>query len=70
MALTNYLMQTLIGIGVFYGIGLGLGGRLGATYFLPLGLAILAGQTLFSRWWLARHQFGPMEGVWRKWTYR
>ena len=70
MALTNYLMQTLIGIAVFYGIGLGLGGRLGATYFLPLVLAILVGQTLFSRWWLARHRFGPMEGLWRTLTYR
>jgi len=27
-------------------------------------------QTLFSRWWLARHRFGPMEGLWRRWTYR
>jgi uncharacterized protein len=69
MALTNYLMQTVIAITIFYGLGFGLGGRLGPTYFLPLVLAILAGQTLFSRWWLARHRFGPMEGVWRKWTY-
>ena len=69
MALTNYLMQTLIAISIFYGVGFGLGGRLGPTWFLPLALAILAGQTLFSQWWLARHRFGPMEGVWRKWTY-
>jgi len=70
MALTNYLSQTLIAMMIFYGLGLGLGGRLGPTYFLPLVLLILFGQTLFSRWWLARHRFGPMEGVWRKWTYR
>jgi uncharacterized protein len=70
MALTNYLMQTVIAIGIFYGVGLGLGGRLGPSYFLPLVLLILLGQTLFSRWWLARHRFGPMEGVWRRWTYR
>lgn len=70
MALTNYLMQTVIAISIFYGLGLGLGGRIGPTYFLPLVLAILAAQTLFSQWWLARHQFGPMEGLWRRWTYR
>jgi uncharacterized protein len=69
MALTNYLMQTVIAITIFYGLGFGLGGRLGPTYFLPLVLAILAVQTAFSSWWLARHRFGPMEGVWRKWTY-
>ena len=69
MALTNYLMQTVIAITIFYGIGFGLGGRLGPTYFLPLVLAILAVQTAFSSWWLARHRFGPMEGVWRRWTY-
>lgn len=70
MALTNYLMQTVIAMLIFYGIGLGLGGRLGPTYFLPLVLVIFAGQTLFSRWWLARHRFGPMEGLWRRLTYR
>lgn len=69
MALTNYLSQTVIAITIFYSVGFGLGGRLGATYFLPLVLAILIGQTLFSRWWLARHRFGPMEGVWRRLTY-
>ena len=35
-----------------------------------LAIAILVLQTLFSRWWLARHRFGPMEGLWRRWTYR
>ncbi len=69
MALTNYLMQTLIAMLIFYGIGFGLGGRLGPTYFLPMVLAILAAQTLFSQWWLSRHPFGPMEGLWRRWTY-
>lgn len=69
MALTNYLTQTLIGIVVFYGVGFGLGGRLGPTWYVAMALAILVAQTLFSRWWLARHQFGPMEGIWRKLTY-
>ncbi|PKL94085.1 MAG: hypothetical protein CVV20_00385, partial [Gemmatimonadetes bacterium HGW-Gemmatimonadetes-1] len=26
--------------------------------------------TLFSRWWLAHHRFGPMEGLWRRLTYK
>ncbi|HQW66300.1 MAG TPA: DUF418 domain-containing protein [Gemmatimonadales bacterium] len=69
MALTNYLMQTLIGITLFYGIGFGLGMRLGATWFPLLALLILIVQTLFSQWWLARYRFGPMEWVWRSLTY-
>lgn len=70
MALTNYLTQTLIAITIFYGIGFGLGGRVGPTYFLPLVLAILAVQTACSHWWLARFRFGPMEWLWRSLTYR
>ncbi len=69
MALTNYLMQTLIGITIFYGIGFGLAGRVGATWLAPLALAILVVQTIFSQWWLARFRFGPMEWLWRSWTY-
>lgn len=69
MALTNYLMQTAIGITIFYGIGFGLAGRVGATWLAPLALAILVVQTLLSQWWLARYRFGPMEWLWRSWTY-
>jgi uncharacterized protein len=70
MALTNYLMQTLIGITIFYGIGFGFGLRMGATWFPLLALAILMSQTLLSRWWLERFRFGPMEWLWRSLTYR
>lgn len=70
MALTNYLTQTLVGITIFYGIGFGLGMRLGATWFPALALLILTVQTLFSQWWLARYRFGPMEWLWRSLTYR
>lgn len=70
MALTNYLTQTLIGITLFYGIGFGLGIRLGATWFPLLALLILIVQTHVSRWWLARYRFGPMEWLWRSLTYR
>jgi uncharacterized protein len=70
MALTNYLMQTVIGITIFYGIGFGFGMRLGPTWFPLLALGILVAQTAISRWWLARYRFGPMEWVWRSLTYR
>ncbi len=70
MALTNYLTQTVIGITIFYGVGFGLGGRIGPSYFAPMALSILVLQTMFSQWWLARYRFGPMEWLWRSITYR
>ena len=70
MALTSYLTQSIIGVTLFYGIGFGLGGRVGPTYFILLALTILAVQTAFATWWLKRFRFGPMEWVWRTITYR
>ena len=69
MALTNYLLQSLLGVSLFMGIGLGLAGRLSlpAIYAYAIGLYVL--QVLWSRWWLARHAQGPMEALWRRWTY-
>lgn len=71
MALTNYLMQTVFHLFIFYGYGLGLGliGRVGTSLCIPLSLAIFALQILYSRWWLARFRFGPAEWLWRTLTY-
>jgi uncharacterized protein len=69
MALTNYLSQTVIGLGVFYGIGLGMMGRIGPVWWPLIVVAVLAAQAAFSRWWLARYAFGPMEWIWRQATY-
>jgi uncharacterized protein len=69
MALTNYLMQTLIGILIFYGIGFGLVGRVPPLGIYAIAVAIFAAQTAFSHWWLARHEQGPMERLWRLGTY-
>ena len=69
MALTNYLLQTLLGIGVFYGIGFGLVGRVPPLGIYAIAVAIFALQTAFSHWWLARHAQGPMERLWRALTY-
>jgi uncharacterized protein len=69
MALTNYLMQTLIGIGLFYGVGLLLGGDIGPSLFFPIGIGIYLFQLLFSTWWLRYFNFGPLEWIWRMLTY-
>lgn len=69
MALTNYLMQTLIQSAIFFGWGLGLIATLGLVFVFPLSAAIFAAQVLASRWWLARFCFGPVEWLWRSLTY-
>lgn len=69
MALTNYLAHSVLGVVLFYGVGFGLVGRLPIWGFYGYAVALFASQILFSRWWLARHAQGPMEALWRRWTY-
>ncbi|MBC7866512.1 MAG: DUF418 domain-containing protein [Gloeobacteraceae cyanobacterium ES-bin-316] len=69
MALTNYLMQTVLGISIFYGVGLGLGGKIGPALFFPIGLAIYAAQIAYSNWWFKYFYYGPVEWIWRQLTY-
>lgn len=69
MALTNYLLQTVICTTVFYGYGLGLFGRVGFVGLAAfVGCVWLVNITL-SGVWLSRYRFGPMEWVWRSLTY-
>ena len=69
MALTNYLMQSLVFALLFYGYGLGLFGRLDPTTAALIGVASYAGQLWFSKWWLNQYHFGPFEWLWRSLTY-
>ena len=69
MALTNYLMQSLIFGWVFYGYGLGLFGRLGVTAALGIGVAVYILQVIFSIYWLRQFRFGPVEWLWRTAMY-
>jgi uncharacterized protein len=69
MALTNYVGQSVVCMLIFRGTGLGLGGTIGPTFYLPLGLAIYLIQLAASRLWLGYFQFGPLEWLWRVLTY-
>lgn len=69
MPLTNYLAQSLICAMVLYGHGLGLGDDLRQAGLAALALGIFAVQLVFSRWWMARHDTGPMEAWWRRHVY-
>ncbi len=67
MAFTNYLLQSVLGTAVYYGFGLYGRGSLSAAFAFWAVLSAL--QLLWSPWWLARHEHGPMEWLWRRLTY-
>lgn len=69
MALSNYLMQTLVFLFVLYGFGLGALPVAGAGFCVALAVTVFALQIGISRWWLARYRYGPMEWGWRYLTY-
>lgn len=69
MSLTNYITQSVIGCTVYYGYGLGLWDKTGATLCLFIGVVIFFIQLSFSRYWLARHQQGPLEYLWKRLTW-
>jgi len=69
MAFTCYLAQSFILSVVFYGWGLGQFGRMSAANGILLAIAIYAAQAIASALWLRRFRYGPLEWVWRSFSY-
>ena len=69
MALSNYVLQSVICALLFGGFGFGLYEEVGAAGLLGLTFLIYGVQIPFSVWWLRRFQFGPLEWLWRSLTY-
>jgi uncharacterized protein len=69
MALTNYLMHSVILTTVFYGYGLGLYGAIPRFWQMAFVIGVVAFQLWFSPLWLAKYRFGPVEWLWRSLTY-
>ena len=67
MALTNYLMQTVVCLVIFYG------GRqithIGPAKCVLIAVVIYTGQVMLSSWWLKRFKMGPVEWLWRTLSY-
>lgn len=70
MALTNYIMQSIICGYIFYGYGLGKYNLYTRSELLIIVAIIWVIQLIFSWLWLRRFRYGPIEWVWRKLTYR
>jgi uncharacterized protein len=69
MALSNYLLQSVCGIAVFYGMAGGLYMTLSLTAAELAALTFFALQILSSRLWMQHFAFGPVEWLWRQLTY-
>jgi uncharacterized protein len=61
LSLTNYIAQSVVGVVVFYGCGLGMWGRVGITWSLLVIAITFLAQSVFSRWWLRTYRYGPLE---------
>ncbi|MET8526795.1 DUF418 domain-containing protein [Micromonospora sp. NPDC005172] len=68
IALTNYLGQSLLGLLIFTGIGLGLAGSVSPVGTTGLAVLSYAVQLAVSAWWLRQHRYGPAEWVLRRLT--
>lgn len=70
MALTNYLMQSIICTLIFYSYGLGYFGKFTTLDGIILVLVIFTVQIFASRLWFSKYSIGPAEWLWRSLTYK
>jgi uncharacterized protein len=68
MGLTNYIMQTGIGILTFSTLGFGFQ-SIGPTAWTIFAIAVFGLQIVLSTIWLHYFQYGPLEWIWRQLTY-
>ena len=68
MSVTNYMMQTIMGVFIFYGFGLGFAHKSTLICFFA-GVVICSFQIWYSSWWIKRFYYGPMEWLWRTLTW-
>lgn len=65
MAFSNYLTTTIAMTTIFYGYGLGLFGSVSRTMLYLFCFGMWAAMLLWSKPWLDRFQYGPLEWIWR-----
>ncbi len=70
MALTNYIMQSVIGLFLFSSIGLKLYESLSPAQTFLTAITVFIIQVLLSKIWLTYFRYGPLEWVWRCFTYK
>ena len=69
MALTNYVLQSVMGTALLYGWGLGYIGELRNIYTFSIAIVLIGLQVWLSKLWLHYFNYGPLEWLWRSLTY-
>lgn len=69
MSLTNYITQSIVGSMLFYHWGFWLAPKVGITGSIAIGVVLFVLQFSFCKWWMSRHDHGPMEYVWKRATW-
>jgi uncharacterized protein len=69
MALTNYLLHSIICTTLFLPYGFGLFGKIEIWQGILLTIVIFGLQIPFSIFWLKHFNYGPFEWLWRSLTY-
>ncbi|WP_299709811.1 DUF418 domain-containing protein [uncultured Tenacibaculum sp.] len=70
MALTNYLMQSFIGLLLFSSVGFSLYETMSPSLAFLTAILVFVFQIIISKIWLSYFKFGPLEWLWRCLTYR
>lgn len=70
MALSNYILQSVMCGLIFYDYGLGKYNQYSRTELLPMVVGIWLFQLIISWFLMRRFAYGPLENLWRKLTYR
>ncbi|MCJ1764085.1 DUF418 domain-containing protein [Mammaliicoccus sciuri] len=69
LSLTTYIMQSVICIFIFYGVGFNFYGKLPVLTIYIIGIVIYCVQLIVSYLYLMKFKQGPLEKLWRKVTY-
>lgn len=69
LSISNYLLQSIVATLIFYSYGLGIYGKISFTTGILFVFIIYIGQMVFSLLWLRYFYIGPIEYIWRFFTY-
>lgn len=69
MSFTTYITQSILATLIFYSYGLGLYGKVDLLTGTLIAFGIFVVQLIFAELWFEKYTRGPLEILWRKWTY-
>ncbi|WP_102271867.1 DUF418 domain-containing protein [Cytobacillus massiliigabonensis] len=69
LSISNYLFQSIASTLIFYNYGLGLYGKVSVVTGTVMVVLIYILQIAGSRLWISRFYYGPVEWIWRSFTY-